>query len=169
MWYSMVVDRNDLAPNIKSSLSNVCSSKVECCLRGRCAGRGLELFWTIQMVLSVTAAILANFLQLRAYYYCNWNWIRRFGIQRVCILWCRKYLAALIMMIIMRPLLIFLGTCMKSLSAQSSSFGVFVLENSKWKNLEKFETWENLSSFRQDIWISLFILVMSVKVRKICS
>lgn len=66
MWYSMVVDRNDLAPNIKSSLSNVCSSKVECCLRGRCAGRGLELFWTIQMVLSVTAAILANFLQILA-------------------------------------------------------------------------------------------------------
>lgn len=37
-------DRNDLAPNINSNLSNVCSIKVECYLRGCCAGRGLELF-----------------------------------------------------------------------------------------------------------------------------
>lgn len=57
-------DRNDLAPNINSNLSNVCSIKVECYLRGCCAGRGLELFWTIQVLLSMTTAILANFLQI---------------------------------------------------------------------------------------------------------
>lgn len=58
------IRRNDRASNINSNLSNVCSSKVECCLRGFCAGGGLELFWTIQILLSMTATVLASFLQI---------------------------------------------------------------------------------------------------------
>lgn len=50
----------------------------------------------------------------------------------------------------------------------------FIWSTCTWEfQVEEFrkvwKIWENLSSFGQDIWISLFIQVMLVEVRKICS